>query len=383
MRVALVCGYDWAVPGGVQSQLDALARALAEAGHDVAVVAPVTARAGRPTPGAGPGEGFLLFPAGRSIGLPVNGSIAPVAPTPAAAVATRRALRRFRPDVVHVHEPLVPGPPLAAVLGGPRPVVVTFHRADSDVLYRAEGRLLGPLLGRRVDAATAVSEAAIATARTVLGQHLPSIIEVRNGVDLRRGERARLALARVSGEAGAPYKNGSRPRVVYAGRHEPRKGVAVLVGAARRLGPDVEVVIAGDGPERTSLERQAAADPAVRFVGRLEDEPQAELVASADVFVAPAVGGESFGLVLLEAMAAGTCVVASDIPGYRLAAAGAAVLVAPGDSAALAACVSDVLADHEKRRRAVELGLARARECAIETVMERYVEVYRAAGASG
>ncbi|HLI43719.1 MAG TPA: glycosyltransferase family 4 protein [Acidimicrobiales bacterium] len=372
MRVALVCGYDWAVPGGVQQQVGSIAGALARRGHEVTVVTP----SGRPPAGAG--EAYEVVGIGGTVGVRANGSVAPVAPSPGAMARAIQALRRADPDVVHVHEPLVPGPPLAAALAGPRPIVATFHRAGADALYLAEGVALGPLVARRTAVATAVSTAAAATARRVLGRRLGELVEIGNGVDLTRYGEAR-ARRLAAGAAAGPYKDGSRPRVVFVGRHEPRKGAAVFVEAVRQLSLDLDAVVAGEGPETPALRRLAAGDERLRFVGAPDDAALAELVASCDVAVAPSLGGESFGMVLLEAMAAGTAVVASDIPGYRAAAAGAAVHVDPGDAAALAGALASVLADHRLRADLVERGRLRAEQLSIEVVADRYLECYEAA----
>lgn len=382
MRVALVCGYDWAVPGGVQTQVRAIARALSGRVDEVAVVTPLGRASGGPERFSE--EGYRLFGTGRAFGLPANGSVAPVAPTPQAVASTWRALRSIAPDVVHVHEPLVPGPPLAAVLAGRRPIVGTFHRADADALYRAEGRVLGALVGHRIVVATAVSRAAADTARAVLGPRIGEVREIENGVEVSRFAAAATALdpragAGASGGASRTFKNGARPRIVFFGRHEPRKGASLFVEAVRSLELDVDAVVAGEGPETPSVRRAAGGERRLRLVGPPGDDELAALVASADVVVAPALGGESFGMVLLEAMAAGAAVVASDIPGYRLAAAGAARLFRAGDASSLAAALVEVLSEPSARLELVERGRRRAQELSIDHVVVRYLECYEAA----
>lgn len=376
MRVALVSAYDWSVPGGAQGQVAAIAGALVRRGEEVAVVTPQRNAAAAPVI-----EGVRVYPAGRGVGVRVNGSVAPVAFTPAAWVDTFRALRSFRPDVVHVHEPLVPGPPLAALLAGPKPIVATFHRSGVDALYRLEGALLGLLLQRRCAAATAVSREAIDTARAVLGERLPRLTEVPNGVEVARFERARRA-QQGAAEDGL-FKNGGVARIAFVGRLEKRKGASVLLAAAHDLPESVVVQIGGDGPEAGALKEAAGSDPQVEFLGRLSDDEVAELMAAADIAVAPALGGESFGIVLLEAMAAGTAVVASDIAGYRLAAGGAARLVAADDPSGLARALNELLADHDRRAQLAEAGMARARELSIDSIVERYLELYASVLAAG
>lgn len=367
MRVAMVCPYDWSVPGGVQAQAEGLASALQRAGLDVVVVAPVT----DPTRQRLSGD-FELVGVGKSVSFAANGSRAPVAPTPAAMARTVAALRRIRSDVVHVHEPLVPGPPLAALIAGPRPMLGTFHRSGWDALYRAEGLALRRA-AHRLDAAVAVSDAARETAAKVLGSHLGPISVIPNGVDLQR----------YAGGAGVD----SMPApltIVFVGRHEERKGLVVLLEAFERLKKDAtssdvrsaRLNVVGDGPATTQLKERFGGDDAVVWLGAVDDEEKARLLACADVFVAPSVRGESFGVVLLEAMAAGTPVIASDLPGYRLAAGEAALFVPPADAPALAAELEVVLADSSERERLRGLAEKRVRGFSLDAIAEQYVALY-------
>lgn len=364
MRVALVSGYDWQVFGGVQSQVRDLARALEGAGETVRLICP-----GLPPPPGSPEEGRIEV-TGRALRVRVNGSRAPIAPGPASFVRTIRALRAFVPDVVHVHEPLLPGPPLAALLASPAPVVATFHRAGSDRLYRAAGRLLAPIARQKMSAATVVSPAARETAEEVLGRRLPAVVEIPNGVDLARFSSKARPDKKASADPAGPV-------VCFLGRLEARKGVGLLLEATRLLEVPPRLLIVGDGPERPALEKSAAGRPEVSFLGALGDEEAAEVLAGADCFVAPALEGESFGIVLLEAMAAGTPVVASDIDGYTLAAAGAARHFRAGSADALAQVLAQVLAEPAERERLAAAGSRRATECSITTVASAYVELYR------
>lgn len=367
MRVALVSGYNWQVFGGVQHQVRDLARALQEAGETVRLVCP-----GSP-PGAASSEEGLIEATGKSLPVPVNGSRAPVAPGPVSMARTIGALKAFVPDVVHVHEPLLPGPPLAALLGSPAPVVATFHRAGSDRLYRAAGRLLAPIALKKMAAVTVVSPAARQTAEEALGGHLEAI-EIPNGVDLDR-------LAAKKRDEKGPFKDAAGPVVCFLGRLEARKGVGLLLDATGLLAEPPQVLVVGDGPERAALEEKAAGRAEVSFLGALGDEEAAEVLARADCFVAPAIEGESFGIVILEAMAAGTAVVASDIAGYRVAAGGAARLFASGEAGGLAEALGQVLSDRGERERLVEAGRRRAAECSITTVSASYLELYRSVAA--
>lgn len=359
MRVALVAPYDLGAPGGVQGQVLGLARALASIGDEVLVVAP-----GQPTTWLGDpaGGGVRVAGTGAVVAVPANGSRAPLAASPLAGRRALAALADFAPEVVHVHEPFVPGPALAATRGARAPVVATFHRAGAGAGYRIAGLLLRPL-ARRPALLVAVSEAARSTLCQVIGRVADDAEVVANAVDLERFARAK-ARARPCG----------RRRIVFVGRLERRKGVEVLLEALRRLPAPVEVVVVGDGPLRGRL--TAAAPEGVRFAGRLEDEAMADEVASADVLVAPSLEGESFGVVLLEAMAAGTAVVASDLPGYRLAAGDAARLVPPGDAAALAAALAGLFADPKARARLVAGGLERAATAGFTAQATAYRERY-------
>ncbi len=372
MRVAMVSPYDLSIPGGVQGQVDGLAKALERAGSSVTVVAPVGFE------GVLGETGYVLAPTGRSIRVPANGSQAPVAPGPITMVRTLRILRRLEPDVVHVHEPLVPGSSLAAVAAGPRPIVATFHRAGTDALYRAEGALLRPLR-RRLGALVAVSEAARATATEVLGGLSGPIELIPNGIDLQRYAEA------AAGASGRPHRGtvDDPLRLLFVGRHEERKGLGVLLAAARRLQamassdvPSWRLLVVGDGPETAELKRGTAVDESTEWLGVVDDAERTRLLAGADVFVAPSVGGESFGVVLLEAMAAGAAVVASDLPGYRMAAGNAARLFPAGDVGALASTLASVLADPQERRHLGERSLARADRFSMDAVAARYLELY-------
>ncbi len=349
MRVALVSPYDLGRPGGVQGQVLGIAEALRREGDVVSLFAPGTPRAP---------EAEAWSSLGASWSVPANGSRAPIALAPRSWSRLHASLRAFRPDVVHVHEPFVPLVGLACLFERRVPLVATFHRAGVDPLYRRAGPLLRQV-GRRIDWAVAVSPAAAATVRQVLGGLWEEVEIIANGVDLARfstQERARR----------------DRPLVVFVGRHEPRKGLEVLLEAICRCELELECVVVGDGLGRTRLEQRYASDARIRFVGECSNLELARTLGSADLFVAPALEGESFGVVLLEAMAAGAAVIASDLPGYRAAAGPAARYVPPGDIEALCLAIDGLARDPTARASLARAGSERVLEFGFESVAKRY-----------
>ena len=289
MRVALVCPYSCTVPGGVQTQVLGLARALGARGDSVAVIAPAD---GVGIPGVGvPGGaiaagldagalgGAAFFKVGGGIPISVNGSRAPVSPWPATMARTRAALRRFAPSVVHIHEPFVPGPSLAAVWFGPHPILGTFHRAGADAAYRAYGHFAGAWAGR-LDAVFAVSEEARATAQACIARLTGSIGIIPNGVELDR-------FASVD-----PWPS-NVPAVAFVGRIEPRKGLDVLLEAFALLSGSAHLWVMGDGPDRQRLQGRFS-DPRIEWLGPVADDERAARLAGASVFVAPSCWGEVF-----------------------------------------------------------------------------------------
>jgi phosphatidyl-myo-inositol alpha-mannosyltransferase len=335
VKVALVSPYDLSVPGGVQSHVAHLATALRELGDEVELV--------------GPGEGDH-HGIGGSVRVPFNGSVAPIALAPAAARRTAAMLRDLDPDVVHVHEPLVPWTGLASLRAGIAPVVGTFHAWSASARAYKLARPLGRAVLGRLAAAVAVSDAAAGYHAGALGVAPDRFRVVPNGVDVPRFAEA------------APFEDllaDERPTLLFVGRLERRKGLEPLVRAFTLLKterPELRLLVVGDGPERERC--QALLPPRlssdVVFLGRVAQEDLPRYYASCDLYVSPALGGESFGIVLLEAMAAGAPIVASDLPGYRSVAHDGvdSSLVPPGDPAALAAAIG-VLLDHPSRGRAM------------------------------
>lgn len=364
-----MCPYSCSVPGGVQTQVLGLARALQERGDQACVIAP--AATSRPPDGfdAHALTGARFIRVGGSASIAVNGSRAPVSPWPWTMWRTEKALREFAPDVVHIHEPFVPGPALGALLGGIHPLVGTFHRSGVDRAYRAYGLAVRGL-SRRLEAMFAVSQEARSTALATVAGSRAVVRIIPNGVEV-----ARLASVRPWPKLG--------PTLAFVGRHERRKGLEILLQAFESLDCFAHLWVMGQGPETQRLQRCYGANPLVEWLGPVSDEERSARLAGADVLVAPSLTGESFGLVLLEAMAVGTAVVASDLPGYRLAAEGAARLVPVGDAGALAAALTQVLCDDAERQSLCEKGSRRAGECDMSRVADLYREAYRMARHAG
>jgi phosphatidyl-myo-inositol alpha-mannosyltransferase len=333
VRVAIVCPYDLDAPGGVQAHVLQLATALEELGDEVTVIAPGS--------GAPHGDGVRQLRVGGSRPVRFNASVAPIAVHPAAAGRTRRALARVRPDVVHVHEPMVPWVSLSAALDRTAPVVGTFHAwSDRHRLYSL-ARPVGRLLRSRLAARLAVSEPAAAYHARALGWEQSGFRIVPNGVEVARFEHA---------EPFGELADDEAPSLLFVGRLEPRKGLEPLIRAFTRLKtdrPDLQLHVVGEGGQlercRALLPERLRAD--VHFHGRVPGEDIPRWFASCDLYVSPALGGESFGIVLLEAMAAGRPFVASAIPGYRSVATDGIQgrLVPPGDVPALADAIGALL----------------------------------------
>ncbi len=363
----MVCPYSIAVRGGVQAHVLGLASGLRSLGHQAEVLAP--AAASDPVP-------EFVTPAGRAVGVPYNGSVAPLAFGPVAVTRVRRWLRHHDFDVLHLHEPAAPSLSLIALALADRPVVATFHFATtrSWVLAAAHGLLQPPM--EKIIGRIAVSP----LARRVLVEYLGGdAVEIPNGVEV-----AQFAAARPLG--GYPRPGGT---VGFVGRYdEPRKGMPVLLAALRSLArtrPCLRLLVVGDG-DAAALLRAAGPDlaPRIRVLGGLGDEGKAAVLVSVDVLCAPAIGGESFGIVLTEAMAAGTPVVASDLDAFRLVLDGgqAGVLVPAGVPAALSCALGDLIDDPGRRAALAAAGRRRAAMWDWPVVARRVLQVYETAVAA-
>jgi phosphatidylinositol alpha-mannosyltransferase len=351
LRIGIICPYSLTLPGGVQMQVLGLARALRRKGLRTRVLGPCDG----PPPDSG------VTPLGNSLPTAANGSIAPVAPDPSAQLRVIRALRDEGFDVVHLHEPIAPGPTMTALLTRPAPMIGTFHAAGGSLAYDLMPRAV-KFLARRLDDRVAVSEDARRMAADALGGEYDLVF---NGVELGH-------------YAGGPTTPTAGPTILFLGRHEPRKGLAVLLDAMRHLSASVRLWVVGEGPETEALRITTAGDPRIEWLGTITESEKVARLRGADVFCAPSLHGESFGIVLLEAMAASTPVVASDLPGYANVARADqdALLVPPGDSGALADALRRVLEDDQMAARLVHSGRGRADHFSMARLADLYLERY-------
>jgi phosphatidylinositol alpha-mannosyltransferase len=372
MRVGLVSPYSWTVPGGVNHHVEHLAEELNGRGHETWIIAPV----GAITPGRRAvdsrrqpmAERFI--PMGSAIPVPSNGSRAYVNFSPQVVTRMDRAVRYGRFDLLHVHEPCTPSVAMAAVLLAACPVVGTFHAAlDESALYDNWAWLASAVM-RRVDVRVAVSEAA----RVFPQSRYPGPYRIiPNGIPVEKYAAA----------VGAPRVEG---RILFIGRAERRKGLGTLLQAftlLRQRLPHATLVVAG-ATRRQVLETERNGHDltvdmsGIEPLGWVDDEEKVAQLAQAEVVCAPSLAAESFGIVLAEAMAAGTPVVASDLPGYRavLRDGQAGRLTPPGDPVALAAALADLLGDAAERRRLTAAGSAAAEELSWSRVTDSIVEAY-------
>ncbi|WP_035306366.1 glycosyltransferase family 4 protein [Actinokineospora inagensis] len=333
-RIGIVCPYSFDVPGGVQAHVLDLARALRGLGHEVDVLAP--ADEDTPLPD-------FVHPAGRALGIPYNGSVARLSFGPVSYARVRRWVRDHDFDVLHLHEPVAPSLSMLALMVADGPIVATFHTSTPrSRALSAFQSVLQPFL-EKITARIAVS----VLARRVQVEHLGGdAVEIPNGVDVGFFRDAQPL-------PGYPRQGGT---VGFVGRYdEPRKGMPVLLNALKLLVddlPDLRLVVVGRGNEN-ELRRAAGSRlaPRIDLLGSVDDADKARMLSSVDVYCAPNLGGESFGIILTEAMSAGTTVVASDLDAFRrvLDDGRAGVLTRVGDPRSLAEGIKAALADDTYR----------------------------------
>jgi phosphatidyl-myo-inositol alpha-mannosyltransferase len=361
VRIGLACPYTWDVPGGVQVHVRDLAESLIRLGHDVSVITPVD-------------DEDLLPPyavsAGKAISVPYNGSAARILMGPVSASRVRRWVRDGDFDVIHAHEPTSPSVSLLACLAANGPLVATYHTSNprSRTLVVLQSAL--QLALEKVWANIAVSEAA----RRTIVEHLGvDAVLIPNGVDVATFDAAEPLEALVS-----PV-----PTILFVGRiDEPRKGLAVLLEALpeiARVLPSVRVLVAGPGDvEEVASDMDPAIRDRVHLLGLVSNAEKPRLFRTADVYVAPNTGQESFGIVLLEAMASHTPVVASDIDAFRrvLGDGRAGSLFRNEDAADLAKIMIDVLSSPSARAQMSAAGWKVVQQYDWSMVTAEIMQVY-------
>ena len=356
MRVGLVCPYDWSAPGGVKQHISDLAISLIELGHYVNVLTPAATEENLPP---------YVTSAGTAIGLPYNGSVARIKFDPAAFSRTRTWIKKNKFDILHLHEPTSPSPSIIAAWSARGPIVATHHTAN-ERSYAAKNMqfALQPMM-EKISARIAVSEDA---KRTMVQHFGGDAVIIPNGV-------------RVSDFTKFPAKaieNGPF-RILFLGRlDESRKGLAVLLAALEKIikvFPDLICEIVGPG-EISEISPKIKKN--LVFKGMLSSNEKAQAYTSCDVYVAPNLGGESFGIVLLEAMSAGCPVLASDLSAFKrvLKNGEAGALFEAGNAESLANELIGLLQDQVRRKNLRNSGFIRAKEFDWTNIVRQILDVY-------
>ena len=366
LSIGIVCPYGWDTPGGVQNHVRDLAEFLISAGHRVSVLAPAINESLLPP---------YVVNAGKPISIPYNGAVARVLFGPIAFARVRQWIQNGEFDVLHLHEPAIPSISLLACWAAEGPMVGTFHAAakHQKVIF-AIGPILEPAI-EKLSARIAVSEAA----RLTLTNHLETdAVVIPNGIYAKRYAN------------GVPRGEWSGNSIGFIGRfEEPRKGLQVLLDAlpiVARFAPDVKVFVAGPGD---SSEIEKSIDPELRhrikFLGRISEAEKADFISSLVIYVAPNTGGESFGIILAEALAGGACVVASDIPAFDSLLGGGeyGALFASEDSMDLAKTIIDLLRHETKRKEFVRKGKNHAQIFDWDVVAQEVFSIYEMAMVGG
>jgi len=366
LKIGIVCPYGWDTPGGVQNHIRDLAEFLISAGHHVSVLAPAINEEKLPS---------YVVSAGKPISIPYNGAVARVLFGPIAYARVRQWISAGNFDLLHLHEPAIPSISLLACWAAEGPMVGTFHAASKrqKVIF-AIGPILEPAI-EKLSARIAVSEAA----RLTLTDHLETdAVIIPNGIYAKRYAQ------------GNPKSKWQGNTIGFIGRFdEPRKGLQVLVDALpiiSRFAPDIKIFVAGPGDADETLKN---IDPQLRhrfeFLGRISEEDKADFMSSVSLYVAPNTGGESFGIILAEALAGGACVVASDIPAFEslLGSGEFGALFRSEDSTDLAKVIIDLLRDNEKREKLAAAGKIHAQDFDWDVVAQQIFSIYEMALVGG
>ncbi|GFG49415.1 alpha-(1-2)-phosphatidylinositol mannosyltransferase [Mycolicibacterium agri] len=367
MRIGMVCPYSFDVPGGVQSHVLQLAEVMRVQGHEVSVLAPSSPHADLPD---------YVISGGKAVPIPYNGSVARLRFGPATHRKVKRWLLEGDFDVLHLHEPNAPSLSMLALQAAEGPIVATFHTSTTKSLTLSVFQGILRPYHEKIIGRIAVSDLARRWQMEALGS---DAVQIPNGVDV-----AAFATAQ-------PLEGYPRPgkSVLFLGRYdEPRKGMAVLIEALPALVdrfPDIEILIVGRGDEDKLREEAGKLAGHLRFLGQVSDEEKASAMRSADVYCAPHTGGESFGIVLVEAMAAGTAVVASDLDAFRrvLEDGKAGRLVAVDDPDALAEGLIEVLENDALRNRYIAFACEAVHRYDWSVVADQIMRVYETVTGAG
>ena len=364
LRIGIVCPYGWDTPGGVQIHIKELTQWLIAKGHEVSVLAPVTDEGGHIEP--------WVVSAGRPISIPYNGAIAKVIFGPLASSRVKQWIANGDFDLLHLHEPAIPSLSLLAGWAGDGPMVATFHAAaNPQKVANAIGTMLDPLI-ERITAKIAVSEIA---RETLKDRFNTEAVVIPNGIDTSKfegiGVRSEWALPNTLG---------------FIGRFdEPRKGLAVLLAAIPKIAhkvPNLRILVAGPG---NASDFEKLVPPELReritFLGRISEIEKAQFFKSISLYIAPNTGSESFGIILAEAMAAKTPIVASNLPAFvKLLDEGeSGAMFASEDSDDLADTILNLLENQEKREKIAVAGYEKARSFDWNSVGDQILSVYEMA----
>ena len=367
MRIGMVCPYSFDVHGGVQAHVLQLAGVMRERGHEVSVLAPASKHVELPD---------FVVSAGKAVPIPYNGSVARLRFGPATHRKVKKWLADGDFDVLHLHEPNAPSLSLLALMIADGPIVATFHTSTTKSLALGVFQSLLRPYNEKIVGRIAVSDLARRWQMEALGS---DAVQIPNGVDV-----ATFA----SAEPLPGYPRAGKT-VLFLGRFdEPRKGMEVLLGALPELAqrfPDIEILIVGRGDEDELREDAGELARHLTFMGQVSDAEKASALRSADVYCAPNTGGESFGIVLVEAMAAGTAVVASNLDAFRrvLEDGEAGRLVPVEDSDALAEALIEVLSDDDMRARYVAAAAAAVQRYDWSVVADEIMRVYETVAGAG
>ena len=365
-RIGIVCPYGWDTPGGVQSHVGDLAEYLIRQGHYVSVLAPAIDDENLPE---------YVSSAGRPIAIPYNGAVARVLFGPIAFARVRQWINNGSFDVLHLHEPAIPSISLLACWAAEGPMVGTFHAAAKrQKVTFAVAPILEPVI-EKLTARIAVSEAA----RETLTEHLETdAIVVPNGIYADRYRDGEIDSRWIGNTLG------------FIGRfEEKRKGLDILVAALPKIierFPDVKVIVAGPGDSAEFLKDiEPALKNRFQFLGRISEKEKADFLASVALYIAPNTGGESFGIILAEALAGGASVVASDIPAFDalLGHGEYGTLFESENSIDLSKKITDLLGDEQKRREIAQRGKIYAQQFDWDVVAEKIYDVYEMAMVGG